>query len=72
MIDVRMYLCERAALAVGINVISKVNTFLEMRTNYMTYNFRCHASIKIMGLVNIYQTVARKIGWIDKSCDTVF
>lgn len=39
MIDVRMYLCERAALAVGINVISKVNTFLEMRTNYMTYNF---------------------------------
>lgn len=37
MIDVRMFLWERAALAVDANVIYKVNTFLKMRTNYMTH-----------------------------------
>lgn len=47
MIDVRMFLWERAALAVDANVIYKINTFLEMRTNYMTHNFRCHANITI-------------------------
>lgn len=38
MIDVRMFLWERAVDAnVDANVIYKINTFLEMRTNYMTH-----------------------------------